>query len=84
MGSRCPCGEPPDFLVPIDRTEPAWICELRTESLDRLSRRYLAARATIHLSEVLEDPAVDALLIATPVFTRYELASSSSTASTTS
>jgi predicted dehydrogenase len=54
--------------------ELAWICDLDHERLQVFRRKYPSARSTTHLSRVLNDPSVDAVVIATPVHTHYELA----------
>lgn len=51
-----------------------WICDLDRERLTKFRRRYPSARITTHVERVLNDPAVDALIIATPVHTHYDLA----------
>ncbi len=51
-----------------------WICDLDASRLDRLTRRYPQARATRNLDELLDDPHLDGVLLATPVHTHYELA----------
>ena len=55
----------------------AWICDRDAEQLARHSRLYPGARATRRFDDLLEDPAVDAVVIATPVFTHFDLASRS-------
>ena len=50
-----------------------WICDLEDERLARLSRRYPGIRATKQVEDVLADGEVDALVIATPVFTHFDL-----------
>jgi predicted dehydrogenase len=52
----------------------AWICDSSQERLEVLARRYPAARATTDYDELLSDAAVEAVVIATPVPTHYELA----------
>jgi predicted dehydrogenase len=54
--------------------EVRWICDLDTERLSRYRRRHPGARVTSRLERVLADPAVDAVLIATPVHTHHQLA----------
>lgn len=54
--------------------EVRWICDLDHERLRRFSRRYPAVRTTMNVDEVLADPDVDAVVIATPVHTHHELA----------
>jgi len=51
-----------------------WVCDLRPEALDKVRRRYPAQATTLSYDEVLEDPAVDAAVIATPISTHFELA----------
>jgi predicted dehydrogenase len=52
----------------------AWICDRDRERLALQRRRYPGARFTVHLERVLADPSVDAVIIATPVNTHYDLA----------
>jgi predicted dehydrogenase len=54
--------------------EISWICDREPERLARFHRRHPLARTTAHVEPVLEDPGVDAVVIATPVCTHYELA----------
>ena len=54
--------------------EVRWICDLDRERLSRYRRRHRGARVTSRLERVLADPEVDAVLIATPVHTHYQLA----------
>jgi predicted dehydrogenase len=51
-----------------------WICDLDPERLALIARRYPAIQVTAELDAVLEDPEIQAVLLATPVFTHYELA----------
>lgn len=51
-----------------------WMCDVDGSRLDRFARRYPAISPTRYLDEVVQDPAVDAVLIATPVFTHADLA----------
>ncbi len=51
-----------------------WICDLDPERLGRYRRRHPDARVTTRIERVLGDPAVDAVIIATPVHTHYNLA----------
>jgi predicted dehydrogenase len=55
--------------------EVRWICDLDTERLAKYRRRHPGARVTTRVDRVLADPAVDAVIIATPVHTHYPLAS---------
>jgi predicted dehydrogenase len=54
--------------------ELAWICDLDLERVTQFRRRYPSARSTAHLERVLADPTVDAVVIATPVHTHYDIA----------
>jgi predicted dehydrogenase len=53
--------------------ELRWICDRDTGRLEQLARRYPAVRATVDLDDVLDDPEVDGVLLATPVFTHHAL-----------
>jgi predicted dehydrogenase len=61
-------------LVERADVKVGWICDQDPTRLERFSRRYPAIRATDDLDDVLADPSVSAVLLATPVFTHYELA----------
>jgi predicted dehydrogenase len=61
-------------LADKPEAEVRWICDLDRERLGRFHRRYPSARTTTHLDRVLADPAVEAVVIATPVSTHYALA----------
>jgi len=54
-----------------------WICDRDLERLARFHRRYPATRPTTDFEDLLADPEVEAVVIATPVFTHYELAAAS-------
>jgi predicted dehydrogenase len=51
----------------------SYICDLDEERLSIAGRRYPGAIATRCYEDLLADPCVDAILIATPVFTHFEL-----------
>lgn len=55
--------------------EVSWICDLDADRLERFARRHPAAATTGEVERLLEDPDLDAVVIATPVFTHFELAS---------
>jgi predicted dehydrogenase len=57
--------------------EISWICDREPERLARFHRRHPLARTTADVEPVLEDPELDAVVIATPVGTHYELAQTS-------
>ena len=52
-----------------------WICDRDPERLARFERRYPGVSSTLRIDEVLEDDDVDAVVIATPVYTHFYLAS---------
>jgi predicted dehydrogenase len=52
-----------------------WICDLDRQRLERFGRRYPASKQTTEIDLLLDDPEVDAVVIATPVFTHFALAS---------
>jgi predicted dehydrogenase len=64
-------------LSELPGVEVRWICDVDRESLQRCGRRYPAVRQAEDVGWLLEDPELDALVIATPVFTHHELASRS-------
>jgi predicted dehydrogenase len=51
-----------------------WLCDLSPDLLARASTRHPQARTTTDFDELLADPELDAVVIATPVVTHYELA----------
>src|SRR5438067_13845623 len=51
-----------------------WICDLDRDRLARYRRRYPGARVTTRLERALADADVEAVMIATPVHTHYDLA----------
>jgi predicted dehydrogenase len=67
-------------LFELEDVDVRYICDLDPERLDRFGRRYPSARATRDFDNVLNDPTVDAVVIATPVFTHFDLASRALTA----
>jgi predicted dehydrogenase len=61
-------------LNDIDGSELRWICDLDESRLDMFGRRYPAVRCTRSFADLLEDPELEAVAIATPVSTHYPLA----------
>jgi predicted dehydrogenase len=57
-----------------DLAQLKWICDESAERLAEFSARYPQAQPTGSFAEMLDDPEVDAVVIATPVPTHYELA----------
>jgi predicted dehydrogenase len=61
-------------LVDDPDAEVRWICDLDDERLAKCQRRYPAVQATTRFERILADPDVEAVIIATPVYTHYDLA----------
>src|SRR5690349_10902605 len=59
----------------MDSVEVAWICDLDSDRLSRFGRRHPATRTTSDYSDLLNDAALDAILLATPVFSHFDMAS---------
>src|SRR5207302_8627241 len=57
-----------------DLAELAWLCDLSEERREVFGARYPQARVTADFDELLADPELDAVVIATPVPTHYPLA----------
>ncbi|MBV9358460.1 MAG: Gfo/Idh/MocA family oxidoreductase [Chloroflexi bacterium] len=51
-----------------------WICDLDAERLRAVGARHPSARMTSRSTDLLEDPATDAIYLATPVSSHFELA----------
>jgi len=58
----------------IPSVDLRWVCDLQTERLARLRTRYPSVEITEDMTDVLNDPKVDAVAIATPVSTHFDLA----------
>jgi len=54
--------------------EVAWLCDADPDALERVGRSIPAARRTADLGDLLGDPELDAIVLATPVPTHAELA----------
>jgi predicted dehydrogenase len=61
-------------LVELPDAELAYVCDLREDALNAIGTRYPSLRRTTSFEEVLADPSVDGVAIATPVSTHYDLA----------
>jgi predicted dehydrogenase len=61
-------------LIEMGGVQVKWGCDQDPDRLDRFGRRYPNVSFTTEYADVLEDPEVDAVLIATPVGTHVELA----------
>jgi predicted dehydrogenase len=60
-------------LHELGRSTLAWACDARADALDLIRARYPEARLTTDAAEVLSDPEVDAVIVATPTSTHAEL-----------
>lgn len=58
----------------IPDVQVKWVCERDTAKLARAKTRYPAVLVTEDYGDVLRDPAVDAVIIATPIRSHFELA----------
>jgi predicted dehydrogenase len=62
-------------LHELPEAEVVWACDLRRPALKSVAERYPAVRRTMQLEKILRDKTVDAVAIATPVATHFDLAS---------
>src|SRR5947209_9619982 len=62
-------------LIEMGGVHVSYICDIDEDRLRHYARRYPSAIATLRYEDVLEDTDVDAVIIVTPVFTHYQLAS---------
>lgn len=67
-------------LVEVEDANVKYLCDVDAERLERYARRYPAVTPTAYVDDILNDPEIDAVIIATPVFTHYDLAMRSLTA----
>jgi len=64
-------------LHELEGAEVPLVCDLNQGTLDAIQRRYPGLETTTNVDDVLGDPDIDAVLIATPVSTHHRLASAS-------
>lgn len=57
-----------------EQVELRYVCDLSAEKLAKLARRYPTVKATVDYQDLLNDPTLDAIVIATPVHTHFKLA----------
>jgi predicted dehydrogenase len=57
-----------------DLADLAWLCDLDEDLRARMGARYPGAKVTADYRDLLQDDSLDAIVIATPVPTHYELA----------
>ena len=53
--------------------EVTWLCDLDPDRRERFARRYPGIRVTASFDDLLADDSLDAIVVATPVFTHVEL-----------
>jgi predicted dehydrogenase len=58
----------------LDDVEIATICDFNVNALARIKRRYPTVESTTSYQDVVADPRIDAVVIATPVSTHYPFA----------
>ena len=63
-----------------DLAELTWLCDRSPDLLSEAGARHPQARTTTELDDLLADPDLDAVVLATPVVTHYELAKQALTA----
>jgi len=61
-------------LHEIDAADVVSVCDRRSEQLSRVKRRYPSVEGTQRFEDVLANPRVDAVAVATPVGTHFDLA----------
>jgi predicted dehydrogenase len=61
-------------LVELSEADLAYVCDLDQARLDRIGLRYPAVSRTQSLDDILADPTVEAVAVATPIGTHYGLA----------
>ena len=54
--------------------ELVYVCDLAQDKLAKIGRRYPTVITTTNYSDLLNDPKIDAIVVATPVHTHYPLA----------
>lgn len=55
-------------------SEVVWVCDLSEQSLDKIKQQYPFVKAISNYLEILEDPTIDLVAIATPPKTHYQIA----------
>ena len=63
-------------LYESPHAELSAVCDARPEALAHIGRRYPGVRQTTDFAEVLADPDIEAVVVATPISTHYPLARS--------
>jgi len=58
----------------LEGAQPKWVCDLDQARLAKASGRYPSVRTTTEFEDILGDPEVEAVLVATPISSHHELA----------
>jgi predicted dehydrogenase len=61
-------------LADLPDVEVSWMCDLDTDRLGKFACRYPAIYPTTRFEDLLRDETIDAVVIATPIFTHHALA----------
>ncbi len=61
-------------IVDSQRAELAWLCDLDVRALAAAAKRHPHTRRTTNVAEMLSDPELDAVIVATPISTHYDVA----------
>lgn len=59
--------------VELETATCKWVCDLDPARLEKATSRYPVMQATTRVEDILEDPDVDAVLIATPISSHHAL-----------
>lgn len=62
-------------IIDCTRAELAWLCDMNPDALVAAARRHPEVRRTTDVAEMLKDPELDAVVVATPISTHFALAS---------
>jgi predicted dehydrogenase len=57
-----------------EQVELKYVCDLLPDKLAKIARRYPNVKTTVHYQELLDDQALDAIVIATPIASHFRLA----------
>jgi predicted dehydrogenase len=60
-------------LNELEDAELVAVCDMRPEALETIGRRYPAVATTTSYDDIVSDPSIDAVVIATPVSTHHPL-----------
>lgn len=61
-------------LYELPSAEVALVCDQSPEAVGQVSKRYPGIRSTTSFAEALDDPDIDAVVLATPIGTHFDLA----------